>query len=342
MKLLKRGLFGLLAAPGIKTALGPVRRGTGTVFLIHRMADPQNGRPGLDPAKLHRALAFLRRRRYELVDVGELFLRLKEPGRAADLGVAFTLDDGYTDQVRVAGPIFAEFDCPATIFLTTGFLDGELWQWWDRIEYVFDHCRRREVSVEVGGTLLRSEPSTAAGRARATTEFVELCKRVPERARQEAIQDLAVAAEVPLPAAPPGRYAPMSWTEVQEWEERGLTFGPHSITHPILSRTSEEQSRREIAGSWDRLRAMTRRPIPVFCYPNGRPGDNGMREWETIRALGLDGALTATPGYAKVEEFHQRPENRFAVRRFILPADHRQLPLYVTGAARMHPGLGGA
>lgn len=40
--------------------------------------------------------------------------------------------------------MFAEFDCPFTTFLTTGFLDRTLWFWWDRIEYVFCHAVRRE------------------------------------------------------------------------------------------------------------------------------------------------------------------------------------------------------
>ena len=41
-----------------------------------------------------------------------------EPVRRA---VAFTIDDGYFDQGHIAGPIFAEFDCPATIFTVRRF-----------------------------------------------------------------------------------------------------------------------------------------------------------------------------------------------------------------------------
>ncbi len=38
--------------------------------------------------------------------------------------VAFSLDDGFAEQVTLAGNIFAKFNCPSTCFLLTGFIDG--------------------------------------------------------------------------------------------------------------------------------------------------------------------------------------------------------------------------
>ena len=50
--------------------------------------------------------------------------------------IAFTVDDGYQDVAQVAAEIFLEYDCPLSIFLTTGFIDGHLWHWWDQIEFI--------------------------------------------------------------------------------------------------------------------------------------------------------------------------------------------------------------
>ena len=147
--------------------------------MLHRFDDPETGSVGHDPAELRQTLGFLRRRGYELVELGELFRRLHEDERPGDLGVAFTLDDGYADQVRVAGPVFAEFDCPATVFVATGFLDQKLWFWWDRIEYVFNHACRYEVAVTIGGQAVtyrwdHRKPARACG------DFITRCKVVPD------------------------------------------------------------------------------------------------------------------------------------------------------------------
>ena len=62
---------------------------------------------------------------------------LSGDGPPLNRAVAFTIDDGYVEQATVAAPVFAEFDCPVTTFVTSGFLDRALWFWWDQIEYVF-------------------------------------------------------------------------------------------------------------------------------------------------------------------------------------------------------------
>ncbi|HKV75122.1 MAG TPA: polysaccharide deacetylase family protein, partial [Gemmatimonadales bacterium] len=248
---------------------------------------------------------------------------------------AFTLDDGYADQVRIAGPVFAEFDCPATVFVTTGFLDRQLWFWWDRIEHVFDRTTRSQFTVSIGNeamTCIRDARDSWTG---ARGEFIRRCKLLADPAKLAAIEALATAAGVEVPAAAPARYAPMSWDELREWEGRGMTFGPHTVTHPILARTSDKQSRDELATGWARLSAEARRPAPVFCYPNGQPGDFGEREIETLAALGLAGAVVGTPGYAESARLRARPGAAFQVGRFNYPDDTREVPQYVTGFERL-------
>lgn len=337
---IQRALLSALAVPGVRGLLSPLRRGAGTVFMLHRLTDPESGAVGTDPAELRRTLEFLRRLGYPLVSVGELFRRLEGGDSTSEYGIAFTLDDGYAEQVRIAGPIFAEFDCPATVFLTTGFLDQELWQWWDRIEYAFETSRRKQISTRLGEQRLEYRWEHQQGRAAARDDFTERCKRVPNDEKLKAIERLAAAAEVELPSLAPARYAPMAWSEVRAWEARGFTFGPHTVTHPILSRTGDAQSREEIRGSWDRLRAMAGHPVPVFCYPNGQPEDLGVREVEAIRDIGLVGALTTSMGDASAAAYHARPENPYLVRRFPYPNDHRVAAHFASGAERLRLLLG--
>ncbi|AUX43420.1 polysaccharide deacetylase [Sorangium cellulosum] len=326
----------LLSVPWATRPLAPMMRGRSSILVLHRFADPDRGIVGLDPRVLRRALEFLRRERYPVVSLERIFRGLAGEAPPLDRAVAFTLDDGTIDQAEVAAPIFAEFDCPATIFVVTDFLDGKQWCWWHRVEYVFEATRRRELRVALGGELVAYRLDEAARRPRLARDFMERCKRVPEAEKLRAIERLAAAAEVELPARPPARYAPMSWDDVRAWEARGITFGPHTLTHPVLSRTDDAQSEREIAGSWARLSAEARRPVPVFCYPNGHTGrDFGPREAATLRRLRFRGAVTNWPhDWVSAEDFQRSPDAPFAVPRVDFGMDHRGFVGSVSGLWR--------
>ncbi|MGK4006160.1 polysaccharide deacetylase family protein [Sorangium sp. So ce1036] len=332
----------LLTVPWATRPFARVMRGRATILVLHRLADPARGIPGVDPRDLRRALEFLRSERYPVVSLERVFRGLAGEAPPLDRAVAFTLDDGTLDQATVAAPLFAEFDCPATLFVMTGYLDGKLWCWWHRVEHVFQTTRRREISVWLGGVLLVYRLDDRSGRARLARDFMERCKHVPEPEKLRAIERLAAAAEVELPERPPARYAPMSWDDVRAWEARGITFGAHTVTHPVLSRTDDAQSAQEITESWARLRAEARCPVPIFCYPNGHVGaDFGPRETATLRALGFRGAVTNSPsGHASAADFQSSPDAPFAVPRIDFGQDHRSCIRSVSGVWRARQLLG--
>ena len=90
-------------------------------------------------------------------------------------------------------------------------------------------------------------------------------------------------------------------------EKRGVTFGPHTITHPVLSSTGDEHARTEIVTSWKRVREELASPVPVFGYPHGRQRDFGPREMEIVRLAGLWGAVRGYPGKLCADQFRIAP-----------------------------------
>ena len=127
---------------------------------------------------------------------------------------------------------------------------------------------------------------------------------------------IARLAGVELPVVPPPRFAPMSWDEARALEGAGVSFGPHTVTHPILSSAPDAQATLEITESWRRLAAEVAHPVPVFCYPNGRSSDFGSRETEVLRRLGLCGAVTGEPAPVDPAAFRRSAAARFAVPRY--------------------------
>jgi peptidoglycan/xylan/chitin deacetylase (PgdA/CDA1 family) len=302
------------------------------VLMLHRFADPEdNNRRGHDPTALRSNLEYLRQEGYRFLALDEALGLLAERPQEVRRAVAFTVDDGYGDFRRVAWPIFAEYECPVTVFVVSGFVDGACWCWWDRVEYIVDRARRKRLMLDLGVGAREYAWNDDVERRRTISMLVERLKRVSEMDRLAAIDRIVEQADVSCPDTPPSRYAPLSWDDVRFLGEQGVRFGPHTVSHPILSRTSAAQAEEEIRISWERLRAETAAVVPVFCYPNGERDDFGAREMEAVARHGLAAAVATHPGFVSQDSLRLSP---YALPRFSYPDERSRLVQVVCGLER--------
>ena len=327
--------YDLLAFPGVDKLSRLLQRNCATVFMLHRFRHMERGIDGFEAEHLRSGLEFLRKRNYDLRSldsVMESVIQGSPPLRGA---VAFTIDDGYVDQAEVAAKVFADFDCPVTTFLTTGFLDGELWFWWDKIEFIFASTRRHAFRVRLADHVIDYHWESMADRISAQVDFTAKCKLVSDSDKHLAIESLAVAGEVLLPVVAPEKFSPMTWDQARDCERTGMTFGPHTVTHPILSRTTDVQSKDEITKSWKRVQEELHGPVPIFCYPNGGWDDFGDRETDILKHAGLIGAVVGEPGFADPGLLARELCGSYKVRRFGFPETLPRLVQYVSGIERL-------
>lgn len=339
VRALNRGIIRVFANPLVVPLFKPAMHGCATIFMLHRFRHPELRNFGHDPEALRTFLRYLRQKQYCLLSVEDLLSRLEAGDPLRDRTVAFTLDDGYLDQATVAAPIFAEFDCPATTFVTTGFLEGEQWQWWDQIEFILLSTERAEVRASLQGQTLRYPLPDEVERMRAVEDLTMRCKSLANDGVRTFIAELAEEARIELPATAPPRYAAMSWEQLRAAEQAGMSFGPHTVQHPILARVSEAASRREIAVSWEKLGNEARRPVPIFCYPNGRSIDFGDREIRTLRELGFRAALAAESGFAAAGSYGEHDDARFRLPRIAYSDDLSRMIFAISGAERLQQQL---
>lgn len=266
------------------------------LLMLHRSAprDPF----GIDERALARAIDWARTRGgYRFVALESVFdpaLRDRSSGKKV---LSVSIDDGYADQVERIGMTLDRFEVPSTLFVTTGFVDRDFWMWWDRVRYATANARRRRIPALRPGDAPIEWGSTASEAAAAATLAIAILVTVPEARRLAVLSELGAWCDVEIPREPPPEYAPTSWERLRQWTDNGFaTLGPHTLTHPILSRTDDAQCRAEIIGSWETLRARSRATAPVFCFPNGTAADFGEREMALVRAAGLRGAISALPG----------------------------------------------
>lgn len=281
--------------------------------MMHRFAVPDLGVRGHDPSALSDRLEYLRRHRYRLLSMVQLLERLSTGEPFKDNAVVFTVDDGYDDFAEIAAPVFAAYDCPVTVFLVTDFVSGRSWNWFDRMTWAFEHSSRRELVIEIQGERESLRWSNSFECARAADDTVERLKRVPDTAKEELMGFIERALEVQIPARAPRAYQAMTWDQVRDCARRGATFGPHTLTHPILSQVDDDRSDREISESWEAVAAATDAAVPVFCYPNGTAADFSSREKRSVARAGM------TAGVSTIEGSVQSAPDRLAIPRYGYP-----------------------
>jgi len=311
--------------------LATLRLRCASILFLHRFAVPHLGVKGHDPRILAGHLEYLRAHRYHLMSVSDLLDHVEHDIPLERPALVFTVDDGYADFATEAAPVFAAYDCPVTVFLISDFVAGKLWNWFDKVEWAFRESDRRGLDFEIGRLRFVLHWNDASQRETATERIIEALKRVPDTLKEERILELAQALEVDLPSGVPSRDRAMTWEDVRACARRGVTFGPHTVTHPILSQVDDKRAEAEISGSWEAILAETTASVPVFCYPNGTPGDFSAREKSIIQGLGMKAALSTIAGSVRSTRGGLKMPDPYSAPRFSYPEDKRSFMQIASG-----------
>lgn len=332
--MLKESVVKLLGGVLCSTIFAPIRASVVPVFMLHRMNVPQLGVAGHSPEFLDHALSYLSNQGYSFISLAELMQGANNEIKLPNKAVVFTCDDGFADQAEVAAPLLEKYDCPLTIFLITGFIDGELWPWDDRVKYILSETRKTSIDIAVANDNLRFPLDSIAARESAVHLLRERLKKCEHAEFLHVLHDLEDHAQVEISSCPPESYRPMTWDQARALEKRNVQFAPHTVTHAILSKTSDETAEYEIAHSWRRLQEELKCPLPVFCYPTGRVSDFGRREMQLVEKAGFESAVSTTPGYVNIKD-DSAVNKRYQLNRFGFPDNMTDLIQYASWIERL-------
>ena len=288
-----------------------LNRGRLRILMYHRFADR---------AALARQCAHIRAR-YQPVAMRAVAEWLEGRGSLPPYAVAVTVDDGYRDFLESGYPVFAEYGIPVTVYLVTDFLDGKSWLWFDRVVYAFVVARVSDAAIELpGGKVLRCTLDSEAARRAAGQRVADLAVSLNPAERRALVARLPKLLRADMPERAPAEFQPLTWDEVRRLAERGVEFGAHTRTHPILSAIGDGDGLRyEIAGSQARIADELQKPVLHFCYPNGKMPDIGAAAIAAVRAAGMRTAVTAEPG------LNAARQDAFLLRRIGADPGHAQM-----------------
>lgn len=259
------------------------------ILIYHRvspMRDVWSLKP-LSPQRFERQIRYFCRN-YDILPLDRLVKYIEQGKPLPEKAVVFTFDDGYKDNYLHAYPILKKYHVPATIFLTTGHIGTGNLFWWDKVSYIIQHTNMVQLNLdEFGSYSFQSE----LDRFQASSIIKERLKKLSEEKKNFLVDKLLSISGVEIPQDL-GKGLILSWDEIREMSNDGISFGAHTVNHPILTNLPLEQARREIVQAKKDIEKMIGHQVTAFAYPNG---DFNVDIAELVRKSGFAYAVAASP-----------------------------------------------
>ena len=233
------------------------------------------------------------RRAYRVVPLAELVAAIQRGGPLPPRAVAITFDDGYTDNFTLAGPVLRELSLPATVYVSTGTLDGgpPLWMSVCRTVALLATGDRLAVpgmdSIALGARDQRGPAIRALTRALVALDPVDRAERLAGAAASAGVDPSRALADVML-----------TWDQVRALSGTGWTIGAHTVTHVNVALATPRIAEAEITASRDAVTHATGVRCEHFAYTNagGEAQYFSPAVADLLRRSGFQSAVTSAPG----------------------------------------------
>ena len=210
--------------------------------------------------------------KYHVISFDFLAECIKNKGELPTNSVIITFDDGYRDFYTNAYPILKRYGVPTTIFLTTGYIDGDL-PWWDKLTYIIKKTQVKKFEIEELG---KCSLETETEKKRFLKNIFIKLKEVNNAKKDLIINKLGEVLKVDVERELYDNFF-MSWDEVREISKNGISIGAHTVNHPILTNVGKEEAEAEIVMSKKKIEQEIRETINLFSYTNAN-GNGDTRE----------------------------------------------------------------
>lgn len=300
-RLAKRiAIAGGLETANLLRAAGVMRgaRGLGAIFTLHHVrphdetAFAPNAHLEITPEFLDLVLDRLKSDGYRFVALHEIPVLLSEPGSSQPFA-AFTLDDGYRNNLVYALPIFEKHEAPFTVFVAKGLAERTHTIWWETLAALLR--KEEKLGFDFGGGHEMLDITTIDAKERVFARIANHLHHHDETTAVSTIDTIARTHEIdPVEIVDD---LVMSPSEFNLLEASPLaSLGAHTISHRAVSRLSESDAREEMGASRDYVAAITGKPAQSFAYPYGTREAATLRQAAIARDLGFAVAVTTQPG----------------------------------------------
>lgn len=294
--MLKNAIVNILDLTGGLAFARLVTRRKPSILMYHRVTDNPL-LPGISPTLFEAQIVYVKER-FNVVSLNDLLIGLQ--GKSEPYQLAITFDDGHRDFYTTAWPILRKHKIPATLFVTTGFLDKKIWLWPDLLRTIVVAAKPDSYFIKELGVIAINTATAIS----VWNRIADYCLTLKHDQRIHFILELAAILGIQVNPEPQEPFAPVSWHELREMHSEGLDIGSHSVTHPILSDLNDEELSNELKYSKERITEEIGIEPKGICYPNGMARDTSDRVERKARLLYQYGLVAYPAEVSKENAMH--------------------------------------
>ena len=207
---------------------------------------------------------------YSVFSLEQILARIKDDTGLPKNCLAVTFDDGYADNYTFAYPILKKYNLLATIFLTVDCIETQASLSFDQILSAFKATGKKRFVCPITETVF--DVDSMEKKLHAAHIMLEQLKKQENAQRKKSIH--AVLKELGI-ASTEAQDASnlLTWPRIKEMSRHNLTFGSHTMTHPILANLPVSELDWELATSRQVIENQIGKAVRLFAYPNGKGRD---------------------------------------------------------------------
>jgi CelD/BcsL family acetyltransferase involved in cellulose biosynthesis/peptidoglycan/xylan/chitin deacetylase (PgdA/CDA1 family) len=235
---------------------------------------------------------------FDIVSLEDL-LNMSTERRREGNAIAITFDDGYRDNHSDAFPILRQFSIPAAVFLTADCVDRGDAPWFDKVSLAVKKTQQLYLDCHFA-TAKRYSLRSSSEKLTALNEILAGLRSLQDTRRLKEIERM----KEKLKMEDNGELSDLmlTWEHIREMQRSDISFGSHTLTHPVLSKLSAERAEEEIYQSKKIIEERLGTPVNLFAYPFGKRHDFTAETKMMIKAAGYCCALTTIFGTNRINQ----------------------------------------
>lgn len=278
-----------------KTHLYSLNKYRNNFYIIpyHMIADRPNGvYPETAVSVFEKQIRYLATN-YSIISLDSLVDRIKKKQSLRGC-VAITFDDGFKDNYTNAWPILKKYNVPATIFLLTGCIEDGKAPWFIKFRHAFMNTKKDHLYIDLEDETFSLPLHTSKQRFQASNRIMAYFKSCKNEERLRVLEEIfekLKAKNLDLLDD-----LMLNWDQIKEMADRGISFGAHTVTHPVLSRVSIETAKQELSISKATIESELMRPVTSCAYPFGGRGEYTSELFPILEEFQFNCAVTTEEG----------------------------------------------
>lgn len=253
-----------------------------TVILAYHRVCPKKSTSAVlrdtivEPGAFEEHMHFLSKN-FRVLSLADLLKVIQTGNNPKDNMAAITFDDNYHDNLVYALPVLKKYSFPATIFVSTAFINTGRAFWWDHLAYLLSQTNtgpaaRQKAFIQASGRLKKCG-------------FKEQDEVLSELSRSLGVKEMGTMPRL------------LNWKEIKAALEGNITFGSHGHTHRIFSGLDNPQALEELKLSRELLESNLGIEVTGIAFPHGEEGDFERKLMpELLQRTGYQYGLTMIQG----------------------------------------------